>query len=185
MVTITFSGDAYEVLGDMKQFVNPETWAEKEDTENKKPMTPLAALFSARLQQATRNKAEEAPKQDAVPKEEPKTPEVLKQDADPKEEHKAKEAPKQDTVPKKESPKAKEAPKQDATPKEEPKQEASEDAPLSDDQKAELRTLCMTYCRKVPDGKDHIKQLLKDKGCAKVTDLKQKDVAEFKSLVQI
>lgn len=81
--------------------------------------------------------------------------------------------------PKKETPKLKEAPK------EEPKQDDIGDAPMTEEQTAELRTLCMNYCKKVPDGKERIKQLLKGKGCARVTDLKQKDIPEFKALVRI
>ena len=56
---------------------------------------------------------------------------------------------------------------------------------MTGEQTAELRTLCMNYCKKVPDGKERIKQLLKGKGCTRVTDLKQKDIPEFKALVRI
>lgn len=50
---------------------------------------------------------------------------------------------------------------------------------------AELRTLCAEYTHKVSDGKERIKQFLKDKGLAKVTELKPADLAEFKAMVQI
>lgn len=56
---------------------------------------------------------------------------------------------------------------------------------LTEDQKTELRTLCAEYTHKVSDGKERIKQFLKDKGLAKVTELKPADLAEFKALVQI
>ena len=80
--------------------------------------------------------------------------------------------------------KVEETPKKEA-PKEEPKQDDTGDAPMTEEQTAELRTLCMNYCKKVPDGKERIKQLLKGKGCARVTDLKQKDIPEFKALVLV
>ena len=123
MVTITFSGDAEEVLLEMQQLVNMK-------------------------------KVEETPKKEAqkvtkVPNEEPKK-EVKKE-----------------------------------APKEEPKQDDTGDAPMTEEQTAELRTLCMNYCKKVPDGKERIKQLLKGKGCARVTDLRQKDIPEFKALVLV
>ena len=123
MVTITFSGDAEEVLLEMQRLVNMK-------------------------------KVEETPKKEAkkvtkAPNEEPKQ-EVKKE-----------------------------------APKEEPKQDDTGDAPMTEEQTAELRTLCMNYCKKVPDGKERIKQLLKGKGCARVTDLKQKDIPEFKALVRI
>ena len=66
--------------------------------------------------------------------------------------------------------------------KEEPKAVADE---LTEDQKTELRTLCAEYTHKVADGKERIKQFLKDKGLAKVTELKPADLSEFKALVQI
>ena len=81
-----------------------------------------------------------------------------------------------------------EEPKQEVkkeAPKEEPKQDDTGDAPMTEEQTAELRTLCMNYCKKVPDGKERIKQLLKGKGCARVTDLRQKDIPEFKALVLV
>lgn len=56
---------------------------------------------------------------------------------------------------------------------------------LTEDQKTELRTLCAEYTHKVSDGKERIKQFLKDKGLAKVTELKPADLPEFKALVQI
>lgn len=115
MVTITFSGDAEEVLLEMQRLVNMK-------------------------------KVEETPKKEAK--------KVTQEDK--------KEAP-----------------------KEEPKQDDTGDAPMTGEQTAELRTLCMNYCKKVPDGKERIKQLLKGKGCARVTDLKQKDIPEFKALVRI
>lgn len=139
MVTITFSGDAEEVLLEMQRLVNMK-------------------------------KVEETPKKEAkkvtkAPNEEPK-----------------KETPKLKETPKSEEPKQKV--KKEA-PKEEPKQDDTGDAPMTEEQMAELRTLCMNYCKKVPDGKERIKQLLKGKGCARVTDLKQKDIPEFKALVRI
>lgn len=144
MVTITFSGDAEEVLLEMQRLVNMK-------------------------------KVEETPKKEAkkvtkAPNEEPK-----------------KETPKLKDAPKPEEPKQGE-PKQEVkkeAPKEEPKQDDTGDAPMTEEQTAELRTLCMNYCKKVPDGKERIKQLLKGKGCARVTDLKQKDIPEFKALVRI
>lgn len=68
--------------------------------------------------------------------------------------------------------------------KEEPVKAAAADE-LSEDQKTELRTLCAEYTHKVSDGKERIKQFLKDKGLAKVTELKPADLAEFKAMVQI
>ena len=56
---------------------------------------------------------------------------------------------------------------------------------LTEDQKTELRTLCADYTHKVSDGKERIKQFLKDKGLAKVTELKPADLSEFKAMVQI
>lgn len=67
--------------------------------------------------------------------------------------------------------------------KEEPKTAVVDE--LTEDQKTELRTLCAEYTHKVSDGKERIKQFLKDKGLAKVTELKPADLAEFKALVQI
>lgn len=68
--------------------------------------------------------------------------------------------------------------------KEEPPKAAAADA-LTEDQKTELRTLCAEYTHKVSDGKERIKQFLKDKGLAKVTELKPADLSEFKAMVQI
>lgn len=67
--------------------------------------------------------------------------------------------------------------------KEEPKTAVVDE--LTEDQKTELRTLCAEYTHKVADGKERIKQFLKDKGLAKVTELKPADLAEFKAMVQI
>lgn len=67
--------------------------------------------------------------------------------------------------------------------KEEPKTAVTDE--LTEDQKTELRTLCAEYTHKVSDGKERIKQFLKDKGLAKVTELKPADLSEFKALVQI
>ena len=147
MVTITFSGDAEEVLLEMQRLVNMK-------------------------------KVEETPKKEAkkvtkTPNEEPK-----------KETPKLKEAPNPEE-PKQAEPKKEEPKKVEEAPKEEPKQDDTGDAPMTGEQTAELRTLCMNYCKKVPDGKERIKQLLKGKGCARVTDLKQKDIPEFKALVRI
>lgn len=151
MVTITFSGDAEEVLLEMQRLVNMK-------------------------------KVEETPKKEAkkvtkAPNEEPKQGEPKKEE--PK---KVEEAPKPKETPKPEE--SKQEVKKEA-PKEEPKQDDAGDAPMTEEQTAELRTLCMNYCKKVPDGKERIKQLLKGKGCARVTDLKQKDIPEFKALVRI
>ena len=147
MVTITFSGDAEEVLLEMQRLVNMK-------------------------------KVEETPKKEAkkvtkAPNEEPKKETPKLKEAPKPEEHKQGE-------PKKEEPK-----KVEEAPKEEPKQDDTGDAPMTEEQTAELRTLCMNYCKKVPDGKERIKQLLKGKGCARVTDLKPKDIPEFKALVRI
>lgn len=68
--------------------------------------------------------------------------------------------------------------------KEEPPKAATANA-LTEDQKTELRTLCANYTHKVSDGKERIKQFLKDKGLAKVTELNPVDLSEFKALVQI
>lgn len=68
--------------------------------------------------------------------------------------------------------------------KEEPVKAAAADV-LTEDQKTELRTLCAEYTHKVSDGKERIKQFLKDKGLAKVTELEPADLPEFKALVQI
>ena len=68
--------------------------------------------------------------------------------------------------------------------KEEPVKAATADE-LTEDQKTELRTLCAEYTHKVADGKERIKQFLKDKGLAKVTELKPADLPEFKAMVQI
>lgn len=68
--------------------------------------------------------------------------------------------------------------------KEEPPKAAAVNE-LTEDQKTELRTLCAEYTHKVSDGKERIKQFLKDKGLAKVTELKPADLSEFKALVQI
>lgn len=68
--------------------------------------------------------------------------------------------------------------------KEEPPKAAAADV-LTEDQKTELRTLCAEYTHKVSDGKERIKQFLKDKGLAKVTELKPADLLEFKAMVQI
>lgn len=67
--------------------------------------------------------------------------------------------------------------------KDEPKTAVA--AELTEDQKTELRTLCAEYTHKVADGKERIKQFLKDKGLAKVTELKPADLSEFKAMVQI
>lgn len=68
--------------------------------------------------------------------------------------------------------------------KEEPPKAAAADV-LTEDQKTELRTLCAEYTHKVADGKERIKQFLKDKGLAKVTELNPADLPEFKAMVQI
>lgn len=68
--------------------------------------------------------------------------------------------------------------------KEEPPKAAAADV-LTEDQKTELRTLCAEYTHKVSDGKERIKQFLKDKGLAKVTELNPADLPEFKAMVQI
>lgn len=69
--------------------------------------------------------------------------------------------------------------------KEEPVKVAVAADELTEDQKTELRTLCAEYTHKVSDGKERIKQFLKDKGLAKVTELKPADLSEFKAMVQI
>lgn len=80
-------------------------------------------------------------------------------------------------------PKAKKAKKAEPV-KEESKTAVAADE-LTEDQKTELRTLCAEYTHKVSDGKERIKQFLKDKGLARVTELKPADLPEFKALVQI
>lgn len=161
MVTITFSGDAEEVLLEMQRLVNMK-------------------------------KVEETPKKEAkkvtkAPNEEPKKETPKLKEAPKPEEHKQGEPKKEEPKKVEEAPKPEES-KQEVkkeAPKEEPKQDDIGDAPMTEEQTAELRTLCMNYCKKVPDGKERIKQLLKGKGCARVTDLKQKDIPEFKALVRI
>lgn len=81
------------------------------------------------------------------------------------------------------APKAKKAEKAEPVKKEPPKAAAADE--LTEDQKTELRTLCAEYTHKVADGKERIKQFLKDKGLVKVTELKPADLSEFKALVQI
>lgn len=76
-----------------------------------------------------------------------------------------------------------ETPKEEPIKKEVPKTAVADE--LTEDQKTELRTLCAEYTHKVADGKERIKQFLKDKGLAKVTELKPGDLSEFKALVQI
>lgn len=80
--------------------------------------------------------------------------------------------------------KAPKAKKEEPIKKEEPKTAVAADE-LTEDQKTELRTLCAEYTHKVADGKERIKQFLKDKGLAKVTELKPTDLPEFKAMVQI
>ena len=80
--------------------------------------------------------------------------------------------------------KAPKAKKEEPIKKEEPPKAAAADV-LTEDQKTELRTLCAEYTHKVSDGKERIKQFLKDKGLTKVTELKPADLAEFKAMVQI
>lgn len=79
--------------------------------------------------------------------------------------------------------KAPKAKKEEPIKKEELKTAVADE--LTEDQKTELRTLCAEYTHKVSDGKERIKQFLKDKGLAKVTELKPADLSEFKALVQI
>lgn len=161
MVTITFSGDAEEVLLEMQRLVNMK-------------------------------KVEETPKKEAkkvtkAPNEEPKKETPKLKEAPKPEEHKQGEPKKEEPKKVEEAPKPEEA-KQEVkkeAPKEEHKQDDTGDVPMTEEQMAELRTLCLNYCKKVPDGKERIKQLLKGKGCARVTDLKQKDIPEFKALVRI
>lgn len=81
--------------------------------------------------------------------------------------------------------KAHKAKKEEPIKKEEPVKAAVAADELTEDQKTELRTLCAEYTHKVADGKERIKQFLKDKGLAKVTELKPADLAEFKAMVQI
>lgn len=81
--------------------------------------------------------------------------------------------------------KAPKAKKEEPIKKEEPVKAAVAADELTEDQKTELRTLCAEYTHKVSDGKERIKQFLKDKGLAKVTELKPADLAEFKAMVQI
>lgn len=79
--------------------------------------------------------------------------------------------------------KAPKAKKSEPVKEEEPKTAVADE--LTEDQKTELRTLCAEYTHKVADGKERIKQFLKDKGLAKVTELKPADLSEFKAMVQI
>lgn len=81
--------------------------------------------------------------------------------------------------------KAPKAKKEEPIKKEEPVKAAVAADELTEDQKTELRTLCAEYTHKVADGKERIKQFLKDKGLAKVTELKPANLPEFKALVQI
>lgn len=79
--------------------------------------------------------------------------------------------------------KAPKAKKEEPIKKEEPKTAVANE--LTEDQKTELRTLCAEYTHRISDGKERIKQFLKDKGLAKVTELKPADLSEFKAMVQI
>lgn len=88
------------------------------------------------------------------------------------------------TAPQVKEAKAPKAKKEEPIKKEEPVKAATADE-LTEDQKTELRTLCAEYTHKVSDGKERIKQFLKDKGLAKVTELKPADLPEFKAMVQI
>lgn len=81
--------------------------------------------------------------------------------------------------------KAPKAKKEEPIKKEESVKAAVAADELTEDQKTELRTLCAEYTHKVADGKERIKQFLKDKGLAKVTELKPADLSEFKAMVQI
>ena len=81
------------------------------------------------------------------------------------------------------APKAKKAEKAEPVKEEPPKADTADE--LTEDQKTELRTLCADYTHKVSDGKERIKQFLKDKGLAKVTELNPADLPEFKAMVQI
>ncbi len=81
------------------------------------------------------------------------------------------------------APKAKKAEKAEPVKEEPPKADTADE--LTEDQKTELRTLCADYTHKVSDGKERIRQFLKDKGLAKVTELKPADLSEFKAMVQI
>lgn len=81
--------------------------------------------------------------------------------------------------------KAHKAKKEEPIKKEESVKAAVAADELTEDQKTELRTLCAEYTHKVADGKERIKQFLKDKGLAKVTELKPADLPEFKAMVQI
>lgn len=81
------------------------------------------------------------------------------------------------------APKAKKAEKAEPVKEEPPKADTADE--LTEDQKTELRTLCADYTHKVSDGKERIKQFLKDQGLAKVTELKPADLSEFKAMVQI
>lgn len=71
--------------------------------------------------------------------------------------------------------------------KEEPVVETSKEEPapkeLTEDMKVELRTKVAEYIHSIPDGKDRIKQFLKGKGIAKVTELSPADLPEFKALL--
>lgn len=87
------------------------------------------------------------------------------------------------TAPQVKEVKAPKAKKSEPVKEEPPKADTADE--LTEDQKTELRTLCAEYTHKVSDGKERIKQFLKDKGLAKVTELKPADLPEFKALVQI
>ena len=76
------------------------------------------------------------------------------------------------------APKEKKAEKAERVKEEPPKADTADE--LTEDQKTELRTLCAEYTHKVSDGKERIKQFLKDKGLAKVTELKPADLPEFR-----
>ena len=89
------------------------------------------------------------------------------------------------TAPQVKEVKAPKAKKEEPIKKEESVKAAVTADELTEDQKTELRTLCAEYTHKVADGKERIKQFLKDKGLAKVTELKPADLSEFKAMVQI
>ena len=81
------------------------------------------------------------------------------------------------------APKAKKAEKAEPVKEEPPKADTADE--LTEDQKTELRTLCADYTHKVSDGQERLKQFLRAKGLAKVTELKPADLSEFKAMVQI
>jgi outer membrane biosynthesis protein TonB len=110
----------------------------------------------------------------AEPKEEPKAEPKEEPKAEPKEEPKAE--PKEEP---KEEPKAE--PKEE--PKEEPKAEPKEDAPITEDEKVELRKLSSAFIHADAGNKAVIKKWLTDNNVERISSIPESLLASFKELV--